>query len=121
MQIWTHYLFAILKPKSLEFFLQFTRRIPIVTPSDMEGKSLGEIPNDLGWWLGDILGRFNIGICSLYLFKFTYVTFYGTLYNICKKSVSILNYVIDAPGFDKILDYKTCPWIAMVLHSVTLL
>ena len=49
----------------------------IFTLSDLEAKSLGEIPSDFGCCLGDILGRSNSIICILYIFKFIYVTLYG--------------------------------------------
>ena len=56
-------------PSHLEFFLQVTWSFSIFTPSDLEAKSLGEIPSDFGCWLGDILDHFNIVICILYLSK----------------------------------------------------
>ena len=56
-------------PSHLEFFLQVTWSFSIFTPSDLEAKSLGEIPSDFGCWLGDILDHSNIVICILYLSK----------------------------------------------------
>ena len=72
-------------PSHLEFFLKVTWTFSIFTLSDLEAKSLGKIPSDFGYWLGDILGRSNIVICILYLFKFIYVTLYSMFYNIRTK------------------------------------
>ena len=55
-------------PSHLNFFLQVTWPFSIFTPSDLEAKSLGEIPSDFECWLGDILGCSNIIICILIFF-----------------------------------------------------
>ena len=72
-------------PSHLEFFLQVTWSFSIFTPSDLEAKSLSEIPSDFGCWLGDILDHSNIVICILYLSKLIQVTLCGVFYNICTK------------------------------------
>ena len=74
-------------PSHLKFFLQVTWPFSIFTPSDLVGKSLGEIPSDLSSWLGDILGRSNIVICILYLFKSIYVTLYDMFTTYLQKAV----------------------------------
>ena len=61
-------------PSHLAFFLQVTWSNSIFTPSDLEAKSLGEIPSDFGCWLADIFDHSNIVICILYLSKLIIVT-----------------------------------------------
>ena len=71
----------------LAFSLQVTWSFSIFTPSDLEAKSLGEIPSDFGCWLADILDHSNILICILYLSKLIYVTLCRIFYNICQNSL----------------------------------
>ena len=74
-------------PSHLAFSLQVTWSFSIFTPSDLEAKSLGEIPSDFGCWLADILDHSNIVICILYLSKliYRYVTLCRIFYTICTK------------------------------------
>ena len=74
-------------PSHLNFFFQVTWSSSIFNPSDLEAKSLGKIPSDFSFWLGDNLGCSNIVICIVYLFRLIYVTLYGLFDNISTKGI----------------------------------